>query len=129
MILLDTCALLWLAGGARDRLSETALETIRRHRLELCVSAISALEIGIKAAKGALALSLDPATWFASALETHGVREIAVDGRIAATSTMLPRVHADPCDRIIVATALRYDAVILSPDEALRAYRGTNCRW
>lgn len=129
MILLDTCTLLWLAGGLHKKLSETARELLRRHVGELCVSSISALEIGIKLRKGKLDLQTNPRDWFVRALAAHGVREIPVDGDIAARSTMLPPLHADPCDRIIVATAEHYDGTILTPDALVRAYPQVTCRW
>ena len=129
MILLDTCTLLWLAGGMQKKLSETACESLRRHPGQLCVSSISALEIGLKSRKGQLELPMDPRAWFQAALAEHGIREIPVDGDIAARAAMLPPLHADPCDRVIVATAERYDGVVLTPDALLHAYPQARCRW
>lgn len=55
--LLDTCALLWLADDPR-RLSAAVRDLLDRGEFTMHVSAISALELGIKAARGKLQLPL-----------------------------------------------------------------------
>lgn len=60
-VLLDTCGLLWLATGHRN-LSENAKKRINQANL-LTVSAISAWEISLKAARGELELPEEPETW------------------------------------------------------------------
>ena len=128
MFLLDTCALLWLASGDRA-LSKAAREAIGAPNAPLFVSAISAFEIGIKERRGALALPLAADRWYVRALAHHGGEEIAVDSAIALRSTRLPPLHADPCDRIIVATALRDHLAVLTPDALIRRYPGVTTLW
>lgn len=128
MLLLDTCTLLWLVAGG-TALSAVARDAISAPGARLFVSAITAFEVAIKQRRGALTLPLAPLVWYERALAFHGVEEIAVDGRIAARSATLPPLHADPCDRIIVATAQRDDLVILTPDSLIRAYPRTRTRW
>lgn len=67
--------------------------------------------------------------WYDAVLSFHHVREIPVDGQIAARSTELPRLHADPCDRMIIATAQLAGLVILTPDSLIRAYPETQVVW
>ena len=128
MILLDTCALLWLVTDS-PRLSPTAREQLSQHRGCLFVSAISAFEIGIKHSKGKLRLPREPEAWFRAALEFHGLEEVAVSGRVAAISTCLPRLHADPADRMIVATAQIQGMTILTPDPLIRNYPDISTAW
>ena len=128
MILLDTCTLLWLVAGS-DRLPTTAREWLRDGAGEIFVSAISAFEIGIKQRKGKLTLPMDAERWFAGALEFHGLSEVPVDSRIAVRSTQLPPLHADPCDRMIVATAQLLGLTILTPDPGIAAYPGAETAW
>lgn len=128
MILLDTCALLWLVGD-QSRLSATARGTLQEHRGRLFVSAISAFEVGVKHRKGKLELPREPGEWFQAALRFHGLREISIDGVIAAGSTALPPHHADPCDRLIIATAAQHQLTILTPDPLIRAYSEIKTRW
>ena len=126
--MLDTFALLWLAGGG-ESLSVAAREAIADTDARLFVSAITAFELGVKHCRGALKLPLPPLTWYERALDFHQVQEIPIDGRIAASSTELPRPHADPCDRIIVATAQRDGVTILTPDPLIRSYPKTHSLW
>lgn len=128
MILLDTCALIWLATGAPE-LSESARAVIQQHAGTLLVSAISAFEIGLLKRKGRLAFRLTASAWFAEAVRHHGLREIPISGAIAAASTELPPIHRDPADRLIVATAQALDVAVLTPDVRIRSYPGTRTAW
>ena len=124
MILLDTCALLWLAVDQK-RLSAPARKTLEMAPGGLFISAISAFEIGTKLRRGALALPArgpSPEEWYAEALEFHGLRELPVTGSIALESTALPLHHRDPCDRIIVATARKMSLRVMTPDPLIAAY-------
>lgn len=128
MLLLDTCALLWLAAD-QQHLSAVARRAIAQHAGKLFVSAISAFEIGVKHQKGRLELPLKPEEWFTRALELHGLRELPITGQIAARSTALPPLHADPCDRIIVATAEIHSLTVATLDEVIRQYPGVRVSW
>jgi len=128
VLLLDTCALLWLAAGG-ESLSVSARDAIADPDARLFVSAITAFELGVKHRRGALKLPMPPLAWYERAIDYHQVQEIPIDGRIAASSTELPRLHADPCDRIIVATAQRDGLTILTPDPLIRSYPKTHSLW
>jgi PIN domain nuclease of toxin-antitoxin system len=128
MILLDTCTLLWLVLD-QSQLSAGATACIRQHAARLYVSPLTAFEIGQKAAAGKLALELTPARWFARALELHGLRECAFTSAIALRASALPRLHADPFDRILVATAQNDAFTLLTPDPKIRAYPDLLTLW
>jgi PIN domain nuclease of toxin-antitoxin system len=128
VILLDTCALLWLASD-QSQLSQVALQVIAEQAGFLYASAITALEIGLKQRKGRLTLPLPAERYYAEALATHGIIELAIDGVIAARSTALPAIHADPADRILIATAHWRRLTILTPDPHVRAYPDTQTIW
>lgn len=126
MILLDTCTLLWLArgeglpAGVSDRIAGTDA---------VFVSAVSALEIGIKVSKGRLILPLAPAAWWPAVLAHFDLAEVPVDGEIATRAAALPSLHADPAGRLIVATALHLGATVLTPDTAIQGYPGVRWSW
>ena len=106
MILLDTHVLLWHEKGDR----RLGIQTRERFVHEvaqggLAISSISFWEVGMEIQKGRLAFRLDLATWRQDLLE-QGLAEIPIDGRIAARAGLLPDLHGDPVDRLIVATAL-----------------------
>ncbi|HEY3357898.1 MAG TPA: type II toxin-antitoxin system VapC family toxin [Polyangia bacterium] len=128
MGLLDTCTLLWLVAD-QAALSPAARTWLGAHAGRLFVSAITAFELAIKQRKGSLKLPLPTSTWYARALEFHGLRELPVDGPIAIAAAELPPLHRDPCDRIIVATGLAHGLAVVTPDPAIAAYPGTRIVW
>lgn len=106
MILLDTHVMLWL------RLGEPRLGTNARREIdqawqsnEVGVSAISFWEVAMFKDKGRIRFPMDVELWRREQL-AQGLVEISVDGEIAARAGLLPNMHGDPADRLIVATAL-----------------------
>ncbi|MBL9174455.1 MAG: type II toxin-antitoxin system VapC family toxin [Verrucomicrobiales bacterium] len=128
MILLDTCALLYL-GNDVSALSQTAADAIRSPGTMVAVSSISAFEVGQKAARGQLRLPLPVDQWFVRMLRQHRLRELPISGVIAARATLLPFIHRDPFDRILVATAMEHQLTLLTPDQTIRQYPGLKTLW
>jgi len=55
---------------------------------------------------------------------------VPVNNRIALLSVRLPKpLHADPADRIIIATALILGATLVSKDERILAYPHVDSLW
>ena len=124
LVLLDTCALIWLVNGdlddseARPRLVE-ALQTDG-----LMVSATSAWEIGLLSRPPARIQFLpDPKTWFQRILARPGLRLAAITPEIAIDSSHLPgELHGDPADRLIIATARHLNAPVVTRDRRMIEY-------
>ena len=121
MILLDTCALLWLVDG-QEHLTHKAKRAIQDNASNLYVSAISAFEISIKYHKGLLNLPSAPLQWFRQALQWHNIVEFPVNSLIAIQSTALPKIHQDPADRMIIATAIENQMIVLTADKHINSY-------
>jgi PIN domain nuclease of toxin-antitoxin system len=119
-ILLDTCAVIWLATGS-DRLSTSAREQIQRAG-KAFVSAISGFEIAHAADKGKIDLPQPPADWYGNVLLRHALTEIPLTGAIAIEAVGLPRIHRDPCDRFIIATAVREKVPVVTGDRLFHRY-------
>ena len=128
MILLDTCALLWLESE-EDRFSDGAKEAIRDSSGELYASATSAFEIALKHALGKLVLPLPPDECYRRLLELHAIRELPISGEIASLAGTLPMIHSDPCDRFIIATALTNKMPIVTADRTIPRYPGVSVVW
>lgn len=128
MIILDTCAILWLAIEP-ERLSERAKALISTHRAGLAVSAISAFEIAIKVRKRKLDLGVPADEWWRIALAHHGISSIPVSDEIALASAALSPHHNDPADRIIIATAEAFHAPVITSDAAFRSYDCISVEW
>ena len=128
MYLLDTCVLLWLADD-QGSLSHAAHQAIKEGAGNLFVSSISGFEIAVKSERGAFVLPLPAYEWISLALLHHGIAEVPVTCDIGCRAAALPKIHRDPCDRIIVATALKHDMTIVTRDATLGAYPGVRVCW
>jgi len=119
-VILDTCALLWLATGGK-KLSRGALKQIN-DAPAIYVSAISGFEISLKVRNGKLELSHPVEKWFRQVMEHHGltILPLALDVCIAAAE--LPAVHDDPFDRFIIAAAKLHDLTVVTADERFEKY-------
>src|SRR5581483_4839153 len=125
MIVLDTPILLWWLSGQDHLLSGPAKHLVQTAHKEkkIAVSSISSWEIAMLVARNRLALSMDVATWLSKAEETGTIEFIPVDNEIAIKSVELPEpFHKDPADRIIVATARKLAAILITADEKIQAY-------
>lgn len=120
MILLDTCALLWLAHD-RKQLSNGRLRAIAEAPA-VCISAIAAFEIGINYRAGKLRLSGPPAPWLSGIMEHHDIAAVDLNAAICLKASELPPILRDPCDRLIIATALSKNAPVVSADSRFKPY-------
>jgi PIN domain nuclease of toxin-antitoxin system len=119
-MILDTCAVLWLASGDK-KLSRAALKKINEASA-VYVSAISGFEVAIKVAKGKLRLPHPPQQWFEKVVEHHGLTILPVELSVCVAAAELPRLHDDPCDRFIIATAKLNDVTVVTADEQFEKY-------
>ena len=119
-LLLDTCALLWLASGDQA-LSENALSMIENAQV-LYVSAVSAWEIAIKSSKGKIQLPLSPREWFNAVIKLYDIDVLKLTADEMLKSAELPWLHKDPADRFIIATALKNDFMVVTADSNFGKY-------
>jgi PIN domain nuclease of toxin-antitoxin system len=127
-LLLDTCALLWVAGEP-DRLSRRARERLAQPDVKLYVSSISAFEISLKSRKGKLQLPIAPREWFREAVSVFKIQEIPVTSEVASLAPNLPVSVADPCDRMILATAEILGIAVVTSDRHFRDYGAVEVIW
>ena len=106
MTIADTHTLVWLWTGD-DHLGPNSRQTIdgALRSGELAVSAMTFWEVGMLRAKNRLDFPENVAAWRRELLG-QGLIEIPVDGETGIRANELPDFHADPADRIIVATAM-----------------------
>lgn len=126
--LLDTCALWALQTGGKE-LSIKTRALLEAPGSVVCVSAISAFEIGQKAGAGKLTLPCDLDCWFPAMLRQHFLTELPVGSDICIAAVALPPIHKDPFDRIIVATARQHGLPIVTSDRVIPSYPGITALW
>jgi PIN domain nuclease of toxin-antitoxin system len=127
-VLLDTCALLWLAGDPA-RLSARARAALESIETEAYVSAISGFEISVKHRKGKLELPLAPREWLVQAFAAYSLRELPITLEIAALAPEVAVPHADPCDRMIIATAQLHGIPVMTSDHLISVCRDIEIIW
>lgn len=127
MYLLDTHSFVWLVSD-HARLPRKVKEAISDAD-EVCLSSISALEIALLVKRERLTLPVESAAFIQEALEQHDVEEISVDWRVAHRSALLPDIHNDPFDRLIIATAQIHHLTIITRDEIMPTYPGIRTLW
>ncbi|MBI3185494.1 MAG: type II toxin-antitoxin system VapC family toxin [Myxococcales bacterium] len=119
MIILDTHAWVWWASGS-GKLSAKARRAIDQAE-QLGVSAISCWEVAMLVEHGRLTLDRPVLSWLRQALQLPKIELVALTPDVAVEAAALDgKLHGDPADRIIVATAVRCAATLVSRDERIR---------
>ena len=90
---------------------------------DLVYSAVSLWEVAIKKGLGRADFDVDPRI-LRRALLDNGYTELAVTGAHAAEVDLLPPIHKDPFDRILVAQARVEGMTLLTADQRLGDYPG-----
>ncbi len=121
-LLLDTHLLLW-AAYAPERLSSTARVLIEDPLNEPTFSPASVWEVVIKRALGRPDFRIDPRRLRRGMVE-NGYVELAVTSDHALAVDMLPHLHKDPFDRLLIAQALAEGLTFATTDAQLPAYPG-----
>jgi PIN domain nuclease of toxin-antitoxin system len=131
VIVLDTHTLIWWAASDAALSKKARIEINRElDGGDIIVSAISAWEISMLVANQRLVLSMEVSAWLSTVAEIEAVRFLPVDVEIATKSVELPgEFHKDSADRIIVATARKLAAPLITKDDKIRAYPHVKTIW
>jgi PIN domain nuclease of toxin-antitoxin system len=125
--LLDTHTALWIAESS-ERLSPRVRTLARSQDAEdFGLTAISLLEIARKAHDGEISLSPSPGDWLDDL--THRFQVLPLTAQIAWRSVELDWAHKDPADRMIVATALEHELILITHDREIGRWGGVPVFW
>ena len=114
-VLLDTHAVLWSAEGD-DRLGGSAAGLLKNLKAgEALISVITLLEIAMLAKKDRIKLAVSAEEYLRGIQRNYP--PLSISSEIAALAMDLDLPHADPFDRIIVATARHHDLPLLTRDK------------
>jgi len=120
-LLLDSHLLIW-AVAEPARLRPREREAIGDPVTDVFVSAATVWELGIKSALGRLELP-EP---LSVTLGRLAFTPLAITVLHAEEAASLPRLHADPFDRMLVAQARLESLTLVTHDAAVRAYPGVS---
>jgi PIN domain nuclease of toxin-antitoxin system len=115
--LLDTHAAYWLAIGS-SRLSQDAKAAMSADNATLAMSAVTAFEYADLVQR--LRLPLAPPL-------PELLSELAIDlldypAAAARLAPLLPLIHLDPVDRMLIAHAVVAEVTLITADEDMRSY-------
>lgn len=120
-VLPDTNALLW-SLLAPDKLSPTALATLKDPESVLLVSSASAWELSIKHKLGNLTSASGVLADYPGHLKRLQANVLLISPDHALTAGALPLQHLDPFDRMLIAQAQLEDVPIMMNDEMFDSY-------
>lgn len=116
-LLLDTNIIIWLLADD-PRMTAKVLQTIESAD-EVYYSAASIWEIAIKAGLGKIGIS---AIEVDKSLHGSFIKPLAIQPQHVLPVQSLPRHHADPFDRLLIAQAIVKGGTLLTGDKTLKRY-------
>ncbi len=120
-LILDTHIWVWWVKHDRQ-LSPSIVRKLVESRAELAISSASVYEAALQIRRGRVEIDLSLDEWLHAATVEAGIKILPVNTEIAARAAVLPLHHGDPLDRIIIATAVHYDAMLVSVDGQFPRY-------
>jgi PIN domain nuclease of toxin-antitoxin system len=119
-LLLDTHVWLW-SHLQPEKLSARVTRALKSASSDLWLSPISVWEFFLLVEHGRvrLAAGWTPTGWVDAALQNRPMREATLTHAVALEAGAVRLPHADPADRLLVATARAYDLTLVTADERL----------
>lgn len=121
-LLLDTHILLW-AAGKPERLTPESRDLLDDPAAELLFSSASIWEIAIKKTLGRKDFHIKPRR-LRDGLIQNGYSELAIRSEHTLAVGLLPLIHKDPFDRMLIAQAQVENITLLTMDKKLSRYSG-----
>lgn len=119
--LLDTHTLIWWIS-ADPSLTQTACGIITDTDNTLVVSAASAWELAIKYRLGKLRKAADLVSDFSGRIAREGFDLLPISAEHGIRAGLLPGLHKDPFDRMLIAQAQSENIPIISNDAVFETY-------
>ena len=119
-LLLDTHILLW---AAIDNLPQSAAKYVEDTNNTLFFSSASIWETIIKKGLGQIGFDIDPFALYSGLLDA-GYKELTITSRHILAMSVLPNLHKDPFDRLLIAQAASESMPLLTADKLLAQYPG-----
>jgi PIN domain nuclease of toxin-antitoxin system len=119
--LIDTHCWLW-AITAPERLKPLAMNLIESNENTVVLSAVSAVEIAIKFSIGKLRLPEPPEAFVGSRMASLAMAPLAVQMNHALRVALLPLLHRDPFDRLLIAQSQIERLPLMTADEQIVEY-------
>jgi PIN domain nuclease of toxin-antitoxin system len=119
--LIDTHCWLW-AITSPERLKPLAMDLIESKDNTVVFSAVSAAEIAVKFSIGKLLLPEPPETFVGSRMVSLAMVPLPIQINHALRAGVLPLLHRDPFDRLLVAQSQIERLPLMTADETIAEY-------
>ena len=119
--LIDTHVALWWADDS-ERLAPRHRAILEDGANEIVLSSVSVWEVSIKASQGKLTLPLEPLAFFQKMVDRYNFTVLPIHLSHAAGVWSLPKVHADPFDRLLIAQARSEGLPLISENSVFEKY-------
>ena len=128
MLILDTHA--WIEWRLKpETLPHSLREALDSPGTEVAVSVITCYECALLVERGRVVLSDSLERWMPWALKESVTRVLPATPELTIRAARLPQIHRDPWDRLIIATALEYNAPLVTRDQMIPRYPGVRAIW
>jgi len=87
------------------------------------LSVVSYWEVVLKSMKGKLDVG-NPSTWWQESLRQLSAKPLGIIPEHVSAVSLLPPIHQDPFDRMLIAQATVADLVLLTTDGHILRYAG-----
>lgn len=104
-------------------LAPAIVKLLNESQAALAISSVSVYEAALQIRRGRVEVDLSMNEWLHAATTEADIEILPVDAAIATSAAALPPHHGDPLDRIIIATAIHYDAMLVSVDGQFPHYK------
>jgi PIN domain nuclease of toxin-antitoxin system len=125
-LILDTHVWLWLAFATAEKLRPSTRKVLQQADASnpLLVSIISVWEVALLESKKRLRLPMPVHEWVERALDRQEIRLVGLEhaGTVIDSCRLPGDFHPDPADRLLVATARRENAVLVTQDRKILDY-------
>ena len=124
--LIDTQIFFW-AVESSDKLSAAETALLTDPRTDIAVSVVSLWELSIKWALGRFGNPNKrpiPQNHFARSAASIGIPILPVEPPEAEYVRVLPQIHRDPFDRLLIAQAILSERVMITRDAVIPRYAG-----
>ena len=123
MIVIDTHVWIWWVDN--DQKLKRAVRDMIDAESDVCVSAISLLEIATAVSLNRLVLKPSASNWLKIAQSVEQVRVQPLTDELCLESVNLPgEFHRDPADRLIIALARTLNVELVTADAKILGYSG-----
>lgn len=115
IVVLDTHIWVWWLNDKFNYLTEQQIDCIEQTD-QVAVSVISCFEIAQLVKRNRLELPMPSSEWLQEALAPAAINLLPLTPAITCLAVNLTDIHKDPFDRMIIATAINYQAKLMSVD-------------